>query len=398
MKTNILSIALLISLLLSLGFKNQRNGAYEQRITTGAERMEVIKSLLGEKKVGLVVNHTATVGNGVHLLDTLLAAGVRVTKIFAPEHGFRGNEDAGKHISNSRDSKTGLPIVSLYGKNRKPDAALLEDVDVLLFDIQDVGTRFYTYISTMHYAMEAAAEHDREFVVLDRPNPNDYVDGPMLEQGFKSFVGVDPIPVLHGLTVGELAQMINGEGWIKTGANSCRLTVVEALYWRHGFPYVPPVKPSPNLPDYKSIRLYPSLCFFEGTSISVARGTKFPFKALGYPDPRYGDFVFTPRSLPGFDANPMYKEQKCYGVDLRQQYFSGGLSLQFLLDFYERSGRNEKAFFSRSAHFDLLAGTDKLRKQIAEGLTEEQIRATWEDELNEYRKLRSKYLIYKDYE
>ena len=384
-------------------------------IVMGAEQTEVIKKLVKQKRVGLLMNQTSVLPDGTHLLDVLLKEGLNIKKVYAPEHGFRGTDDAGAHITNSVDSATGIPIVSIYGKNNKPTAEQLADIDVLIFDIQDVGTRFYTYISTMHYAIEACAENDKEFIVLDRPNPNDYVDGPVRKEGFSSFVGVDPIPVLHGLTVGELAQMINGEGWIATGKNSCALKVVPLKNWRHGVPYSLPVKPSPNLPNDRSVWLYPSLCFFEGTNISVGRGTLYPFQVLGNPDPKYGDFTFTPQPTPGMETNPMHKGLICYGVDLRDDafkmgesgrgrprtqmgdVFEGGLSLQFVIDFFEKSGRNEKAFFARANWFDLLAGTDALRKQIIQGLSEDTIRASWQPELETYQKMRKKYLIYDDY-
>jgi uncharacterized protein YbbC (DUF1343 family) len=368
--------------------------ASREEALNGADRIEQLQSLAGNKRIGLIVNQTSRLADGAHLLDVLLSKNFNVRKIFAPEHGFRGDEDAGKHIGNSVDERTGLPVVSLYGANRKPTPRQLADIDVLVFDIQDVGARFYTYISTMHYAMEAAAAAGIEFIVLDRPNPNDFVDGPVLRKEFASFVGVDPLPVLHGLTVGELALLLNGEGWLSTGANSCRLSVVTIKNWRHGMLYVPPMRPSPNLPDYKSIRLYPSLCFFEGTNISVARGTKFPFKALGNPDSRYGEFTFVPKPLPGFDTNPLYKNRTCYGADLRGEYFTGGLSLSFLMEFWQKSGYDAKSFFARPQMFDLLAGTDALRKQITDGMSESEIRASWQEELDNYKAVRRKYLLY----
>lgn len=367
-------------------------------LKVGAERMEVVNRLLKGKKVGLVVNQTSILeSQQVHLLDALLAEGIEVKKVFAPEHGFRGTADAGEQINDSRDIKTGVPIISIYGKNKKPTAAQLEDLDVVVFDIQDVGARFYTYISTLHYVMEACAENGKEFIVLDRPNPNDFVDGPVREEGFQSFVGMDPLPLLHGLTVGELAWMINKEGWLKTTPDTCRLHIVKMENWRHGDPYWLPVKPSPNLPNDQAIRLYPSLCFFEATNVSVGRGTYFPFQVIGYPDKKYGDFSFTPISLPGFDTNPLQKNKECYGVDLREYPFEGGLTLRFFLDFYTKAGKDQAFFFARPQWFDLLAGTKKLRFQIVRGLTEEEIRASWQPALNEYKKMRKKYLLYPDY-
>ncbi len=365
---------------------------------TGAGRMALIKSLAEKKRVGLIMNQTSALEDGTHLLDALLAEGLNIKKVFAPEHGFRGTRDAGAKVKNKTDAKTGIPIISIYGSSKKPSAANLADIDVLIFDIQDVGTRFYTYISSMHYAMQACAENDTEFMVLDRPNPNDFIDGPVRKKGFSSFVGVHAIPVLHGLTVGELARMINGEGWLETGKNSCALSVVPMLNWHHGKPYSLPVKPSPNLPNDKATELYPSLCFFEGTAISVGRGTPFPFQVLGHPDSRYGDFTFTPRPIKGMDSDPMYKNKTCYGTDLREEHFEKGLSLGFIIEFFNKSGRNEKAFFTRPRWFDLLAGTDALRLQIIRGMDEEEIRKSWQPELERYKQLRKKYLLYDDYE
>ncbi|MDR3140885.1 MAG: DUF1343 domain-containing protein [Tannerellaceae bacterium] len=365
---------------------------------TGAERIDVIAGLLKDRQVGLVVNQTSVLEKtNTHLLDTLVSRGIRVKKVLAPEHGFRGTADAGEEIKNSRDKKTGVPVISIYGKNHKPTPAQLKGLDAVVFDIQDVGARFYTYISTMHYVMEACAENGVGFIVLDRPNPNDFVDGPVRKKGLESFVGTDPIPVLHGLTVGELAQMINREGWLANGIK-CDLQVVTLLNWAHGDPYRLPVKPSPNLPGDQAVRLYPSLCFFEATPFSIARGTCFPFQAIGYPDGKYGSFTFTPQSLPGFDTNPLQKDKTCYGADLREYPFKGGLSLRFLLDFYKKAGSNPAFFFSRPEWFDLLAGTKELRRQIILGMSEDEIRATWQQELTEYKALRKKYLLYSDTE
>ena len=387
-------LALLMSVFVMVMMKITPSTTVEEPVVTGADRMDLIVQIMKNKRVGLIVNQTSVLQNGTHLLDTLLHENIQVVKVFAPEHGFRGTEEAGAAIYNGKDSKTGIPIVSIYGNNNKPTISQLADIDLLIFDIQDVGTRFYTYISTMHYAMEACAENGKEFIVLDRPNPNDYIDGPIRKKGFSSFVGVDPIPVLHGLTVGELALMINGEGWLSTGKNSCWLKVVPLLNWSHGAPYPISIKPSPNLPNNQAIRLYPSLCFFEGTAISVGRGTTFPFQVLGNPEPKYGTFSFTPQPILGMDSNPMHNGRLCYGIDLRDSDFEGGLTLRFVIDFYEKSGLNEKEFFTRASWFDLLAGTDALRIQIIKGLSEEEIRDTWQNELNEYKIIRNKYLLY----
>ena len=308
-----------------------------------------------------------------------------------------GTADAGEKVKDSKDIKTGIPIASIYGKHKSPTASQLKDIDVVVFDIQDVGTRFYTYISTMHYVMESCAENKKQFIVLDRPNPNDFVDGPIRQDKFKSFVGVDPIPLLHGLTVGELAWMINEEGWLKTGKKSCNLHIVKVENWKHGDPYWLPIKPSPNLPNDQAIRLYPSLCFFEATPFSIGRGTYHPFQMIGYPDEKYGDYTFTPVSLPGFDTNPLQKDKLCYGINLQEYPFEGGLTLRFVLDFYQKTGKNTDFFFSRAKWFDLLAGTDKLRQQIIDGLTEEEIKASWQEELKAYKEMRKKYLLYPDY-
>ena len=395
MKKHLISIPVfsLVCLLITYSINAQDNN----RPILGADRIDTIKELLKGKGIGLVVNQTSTLSDTqAHLIDTLLSEGINVKKIFAPEHGFRGTLGPGIHVESGVDAKTGIPIVSVYGSNNRPSAAQLDDIDVLVFDIQDVGTRFYTYISTMHYLMDACAEYGKEFVVLDRPNPNDYVDGPIRERGFESFVGVHPIPVLHGLTVGELAQMINGEGWLQAQQKQCKLTVVEMLNWKHGDLYTLPVKPSPNLPNQQAIRLYPSLCFFEGLYVSVARGTDFPFQALGCPDKRGGVFTFTPVSMPGFDLNPMHINTLCYGIDLRDYPFEGGLSLQFMIDFYNRLGRNEKLFFTHANRFDLLAGNSTLRTQIVQGLSEASIRESWQRNLNQYKEMRKKYLLYTD--
>ena len=360
---------------------------------TGDGDVNQIDALKGYGQIDFKNEHLSQ----IHLLDTLLGASIQVVKIFAPEHGFRGTADAGEEIQDSRDMRTGLPIISLYGNNKKPTAEQLSGLDVVVFDIQDVGARFYTYISTLHYVMEACAENDVELVVLDRPNPNDYVDGPVREERFRSFVGMDPLPVLHGLTVGELARMINGEGWLKSAPDTCRLQVVTVENWRHGDPYWLPVKPSPNLPNDVAVRLYPSLCFFEGTVISVGRGTYHPFQMIGAPDTCYGDFTFTPTSLPGFDLKPMYEDQVCYGVNLQEYPFKGGLTLEFLLDLYEKAGKEQAFFFSRPQWFDLLAGTKELRYQIIRGFTEKEIRASWQPALEKYKQIRKKYLLYPDY-
>lgn len=363
-------------------------------ITTGAERTDNYLPLLKGKRVGLVVNHTSIVGKAqTHLLDTLLSLHVNVVAVFAPEHGFRGDADAGETVKDGKDARTGISIISLYGNNKKPTANQLSEIDVMVFDIQDVGARFYTYISTMHYVMESCAQYNKEFIVLDRPNPCDYTDGPVLYPAFRSFVGMHPIPVLHGCTVGELARMINGEGWLNSIPQTCKLTVIPIIGWQHGQPYSLPVKPSPNLPNDQSIRLYASLCAFEATQISVGRGTTYPFQVLGAPNKKYGTFAFTPQSLPGFDKNPMHKGKECYGIDLRQATDIAGFTLRYVTDFYKKSGEGA-AFFSRSRWMDLLMGTDKVRKAIVSGKSTAEIRREWQEDLSKYRTTREKYMLY----
>lgn len=367
---------------------------FAQQVINGAEQTELLIPLVKDKRIALVVNQTSIVGH-THLLDTLLAQGIAVRKVFAPEHGFRGNADAGETISNGKDTRTGIPILSLYGKNKKPTTEQLHDIDLVWFDLQDVGARFYTYISTMHYIMEACAEQQKPLLITDRPNPCDYVDGPIRQRSQKSFVGMHPIPVLHGCTLGELAQMINGEKWLE-GQRVCPLTVVRVKGWKHGQPYSLPVKPSPNLPNDQAIALYPSLCPFEGTAISVGRGTLSPFQILGSPDLPVSDFTFQPQSLPGFDKNPLYKGRICYGDNLQSQVPPRGFSLKYVLAYYQAYQKLGKAdrFFTRPQWFDLLMGNRNVRQQIIEGKSEEEIRAGWQKELEAYQHIRAKYLLY----
>lgn len=356
----------------------------------GAAQLDVFLPKLKGKNVGLVVNHTALVGN-THLADTLKAHGVTIKKVFAPEHGFRGAAADGETIKDGFDTRSGLPVVSLYGNNKKPTPEQLADVDVLVFDIQDVGVRFYTFISTLHYVMEAAAEHGKKVLVLDRPNPNgSYVDGPVLDPALKSFVGIHPIPVVHGVTVGELARMINGEGWLDKGVK-CDLEVVPVKHWTHQDPYSLSPKPSPNLPNDQAIRLYPSLCLFEGTVISVGRGTQTPFLIVGNPLLKDLPFRFTPVAIPGMSNTPPHQGKLCYGLDLRQVEVEPKLSLKYLIDLYQRYPEKEKFFTS---YFDKLAGTTALRQQIIDGVSEEAIRKTWQKDLDTYRAIRQKYLMY----
>ncbi len=362
------------------------------KITPAAACMDDYLHLLTNKRVGILVNHSSLV-NKTHLLDTLLSRGIDVKMIFAPEHGFRGEHDAGEEVKSDIDTKTGVPIVSLYGKNKKPSAQQLKNIDIVIFDIQDVGVRFYTYISSMHYMMEACAEESVKMLVLDRPNPNgDYFDGPILKSDYKSFVGMHPIPVVHGLTVGELAEMINGEGWLKDGVK-CDLQVIKVKNWNHSQPYHLPVKPSPNLPNYISLRLYPTLCFFEASNVSVGRGTYFPFQVIGYPDSTAGDFTFIPLSIPGMSKNPKQENIKCYGIDLREASADHRFTLSYFISFYAKFGK-DKDFGLNKLWFNLLAGDGQVLQDIQAGLSEAQIKQKWQPDLQAYEKLRAKYLLY----
>lgn len=388
------SFIYIFSLCLLLIFTGAELNAKDIKILPAADQPELYLSKLSGKSVGIVANQTSilTQSNQKHVVDFLLEKGISVKKVFVPEHGFRGVADAGEKVDNTIDSKTGLPIISLYGNNKKPTAAQIKDLDLIIFDLQDVGVRFYTYISTMHYVMEAAAENGVPVMIFDRPNPNgDYIAGPVLKPGFESFVGMHPIPVVHGLTVGELAKMINGEKWLKGGLQA-NLEVIPVGNWTHNTRYNLPVKPSPNLPNDLSIRLYPSTCFFEGTIVSLGRGTLFPFQTYGYPDPAFGKFTFTPVSIDGMSKTPPLQNQLCYGVDLRNESLSHQFTLKYLLDAYQKSGKG-KAFFSN--YFNTLAGTDQLKKMIIEGKTASEIEASWQSDLDSYKKLREKYLIYK---
>ncbi|NOU52329.1 DUF1343 domain-containing protein [Pseudoalteromonas sp. JBTF-M23] len=362
-------------------------------LQVGAERYDQYLSLLKNQRVALVVNQTAQTQDG-HLLDSLLAKGVDVRKVFAPEHGFRGNHDAGAKVDSSKDSKTGLPIVSLYGKNKKPTADVLEDIDIIVFDIQDVGVRFYTYISTMHYVMEAAAENEKQFIVLDRPNPNiAYVDGPILEPKFHSFVGMHPIPVLHGMTVGELARMINAEGWLNT-SKELALTVIPVADYNANISYDLPIKPSPNLPNAQAIALYPSLCFFEATPVSVGRGTMRPFQVYGHDEVKLGEFSFTPQPTPGAASNPKLKGKVAYGKNLADAE-TQGLDLTWFISAYRAFDNKGEAFFTHAQFMDKLAGTDKLRLAIKSGQTFEEIKKSWQADLAKFKRRRQPYLLYK---
>ncbi len=364
--------------------------AQKSKVSVGAEQLNQLLPMLKGKRVGLVVNNTSLVGK-THLADTLISRKVHVKRIFGPEHGFRGDAADGEHIKDDVDPKTGVPVVSLYGKNYKATPEQVKDLDILIFDIQDVGARFYTYISTMHYLMESCAENNKQLIILDRPNPNgSYVDGPIMQPELKSFVGMHPIPITHGMTIGELAQMINGEGWL-AGGKKCNLKVIKLKNWKHDDDYSLPVRPSPNLPNDQAIRLYPSLCLFEGTVISLGRGTPTPFQILGNPELKDMTFSFTPVPIKGFSIEPPLKDKLCFGMDLRTVTPARKVDLQYLLLFYQKYPDKEKFF---TAYFDKLAGTPQLKQQIKDGFTEEQIRATWKPGLDAFNAKRKKYLLY----
>ena len=373
---------------------------HDRDVLTGAEQTYVYLPLLEGKTVGVVANQTSMIDN-THLVDSLLSLGVNVVKVFSPEHGFRGKADAGEVVKDGVDVKTGLPLVSLYGGNKKPKISDLKGIDIVVFDIQDVGARFYTYISTMSYVMEACAETVTDFLVLDRPNPNGfYVDGPVLEKKNKSFVGLHPIPVVHGMTIAEYAIMVNEEGWLKNGVR-CALEYVKCENYTHKDYYQLPVKPSPNLPNMTSIYLYPSLCFFEGTTVSVGRGTEFPFQLFGHPKLPESEYNFVPQSTEGA-INPKLKGETCNGVNLSEvgtKYMKSvrELHLKWLLDAYDQYPEKEK-FFLENDFFNLLAGNTVLKDQVASSTSLEQIKSSWEPKLSDFKIMRKKYILYEDFD
>ena len=360
-------------------------------LTVAAEDTASYMRLLRGKNVALVANQTS-MAFGSHILDFWIEHGIKVEKVFAPEHGFRGEGEPGEKISGGMDKKTGVRIVSLFGADKKPSPEHMKNIDVIVYDIQDVGCRFFTYISTLHYVMESCAENNVPLVVLDRPNPNiEYVDGPVREENCVSFVSLDPLPVVYGMTAGELAQMINGEGWL-SGGEKCHLTVVPVKNYTRTTKYAPPVRPSPNLPDYLSVRMYPSLCFFEGTNISVGRGTLTPFTSIGYPDEKYGVYVFTPEDVAGMQTNPMHKGKKCYGLNFKDlNPENQRFTLEYFIKMYKISGGK---MITRKKWLSLLYGNDRLPQQLAQGMTEDEIRQTWQPQLSEFKTKREKYLIY----
>ncbi len=368
----------------------------DSQFKTGADQPEKYLPLLENKRVGVVTNQTGLLKDRTHLVDFLVSKKVDLKSIFAPEHGFRGDADAGETVKNGVDVRTNLPIISLYGKNKKPSPDQLKEIDVILFDIQDVGVRFYTYISTLAYVMEAAAENGKEVIVLDRPNPHDgYVDGPMLEKKWESFVGLHPVPVVYGLSIGEYGKMVNGEGWLKNKIKvKYSLIKMTGYHKKSRYPFLE--KPSPNLPNEKAINLYPSLCFFEGTQVSVGRGTALPFQIFGSPWTKDFKYQFTP--LPSSGAKePFLNGQLCFGEDL--SHFSKELThlnLDWLLKAYQDYKNPNQDFFLSNLFFDKLAGSDQLRKQILAGWTESQIRASWQNDLDAFKKIRAKYVVYPD--
>ncbi|RED19081.1 uncharacterized protein YbbC (DUF1343 family) [Flavobacterium cutihirudinis] len=360
-------------------------------IKTGADNYEKYLPLLKDKKVGIVTNQTGILSDKTHVVDFLIEKKINLQTIFAPEHGFRGTADAGEHIVDGKDPKTGLSIISLYGDNKKPKAAQLAEIDIMIFDLQDVGARFYTYISSLHYVMEACAENNVPLLILDRPNPNgSIVDGPLLEKEFTSFVGMHPIPLLHGMTIGEYAQMVNGEKWLKDGAQ-CKLTVIPCTDYNRKMEYSLLAKPSPNLPNDQSINLYASLCLFEGTNVSMGRGTETQFQIYGSPFLKNTTFSFTPK--PNFGAkDPLYNGKECFGEDLTKYPKLKQLELKWLIKAYQNTSDKTKFF---NAFFTKLAGTKKLQQQIESGVSETEIRKTWQKDLEAFKKMRTKYLIYK---
>ncbi|HBZ35783.1 MAG TPA: DUF1343 domain-containing protein [Rikenellaceae bacterium] len=394
-----LIIALILSIASSLSAQKTKNGSADsaQKIKVGAESIEEYLPMVQGKRVAVLSNQTGVIGN-THLVDTLIALKVNVVFIMSPEHGFRGDADAGEHVSSSVDKKTGIPIKSLYeGNTGKPSSEPLNQIDVIIFDLQDVGVRFYTYLTTMARMMEACAENGKKMIVLDRPNPlGFYVDGPILDMKYKSGVGWLPIPVIHGMTFGELAGMINGEKWLSNGIQ-CDVSVIKCKNYTHASMYTLPVKPSPNLPEMRSIYLYPSMCYFEATPVSLGRGTDHPFQMYGHPNMKGYDFNFTPKSIPGA-KNPPQLNRVCYGVDLTkepsiEEINKKGINLEYLIDAYHNL--NLDNFFFNS-FFELLIGRDYVRKMIIAGNSATEIKSMWADDVAKFKEQRKPYLLYPD--
>lgn len=365
----------------------------QNKLIVGIEKTDLYFPHIENKNIAVVSNHTSKFyinNKKIHLVDSLINQGYNIQKVFAPEHGFRGNSDAGEKIINSIDAKTGIPIISLYGSKKKPSNADLENIELMIFDIQDVGARFYTYLSTLHYVMESCAENNIDLIILDRPNPNGhYIDGPVMEKESMSFVGMHPVPVVYGMTIGEYALMINGENWLNNG-QKCKLKIIELSNYDRTGKYILPEKPSPNLPNLKSINLYPSLCFFEQTPVSVGRGTLNQFQVIGKPNWDKSNYQFKPISMPGAKS-PKFENQICNGINLKNEKYLSELSLKWLIEGYKKEKNKEKFFKSG---FHKLAGNKKLEKQIKNGLSEPEIKKSWVDDLNKFKKIREKYLIY----
>jgi uncharacterized protein YbbC (DUF1343 family) len=402
MKKTIVSIVIIFSSLLFIANAQQMRDYKPESnkgIKVGAERTAEYLSIIKGKTIAVLANQTSLIGK-THLVDSLVSLGINLKLIFAPEHGFRGNADAGETISNSIDKKTGIPIVSLYGNHQKPSAKDVEGIDIVIFDIQDVGVRFYTFLSTLHYVMEACAENNKTLLLLDRPNPNGfYVDGPVLEKKYASFVGLDPVPIVHGCTMAEMAEMINGENWLGNNLH-CNLKYVTCAGYNHSTYYQLPIKPSPNITSMIAVYLYPSLGLFEGTEISVGRGTDSPFEIIGYPGFKLKSFKFIPKSIVGMSKNPPYEGIECNGLNLQQ--FADGyiksvkhLYLYWLKAMYDDYPNKAKYF---NNFFDSLAGNSTLREQIINGVDEDVIHASWEKDLKKYLTIRKKYLLYEDFE
>jgi uncharacterized protein YbbC (DUF1343 family) len=376
------SCILLLSCVVGLGA--------QPRVVLGIEQLDEVLARTKGKRVAVYANNTSVLGYA-HLVDLMRSLKIDIKKIFAPEHGFRGNVEDGGTVSDGVDTNSGLPVVSLYGKSSKPTPEQLADIDIVVFDIQDVGTRFYTYTSSLTYLMEACAENNKAVLLLDRPNPNSgIIDGPVMKDEFRSFVGMHPIPIAYGMTIGELALMINGEGWL-AGGKKCQLEVLPLKNWKHGDAYSLRVKPSPNLPNDHAIALYPYICLFEGTAMSLGRGTQMPFEILGHPDLVNQPFSFTPVSIEGMSKTPPLQDKLCHGIDLRSEPPEKKISLKHLINFYQQFPNKEKFFLP---YFDKLAGNAELKEQIKQGLTEDQIRATWQKDLDEFMLKRKKYLLY----
>jgi uncharacterized protein YbbC (DUF1343 family) len=393
MKRNLILYIALGFVLLSVSCHGKK---VTEEILTGAEQPDIFIPILSDKNIALMVNHTSMIGEN-HLVDFLLMKNIRIKKIFAVEHGFRGTFANGETFTGNIDPTTGLEIVSLYGETKKATAKDLQGIDIVVFDIQDVGCRFYTYINSMFYLMEACAENKVPLIILDRPNPNgDYVDGPVLDTTLRSFVGLLPIPIVHGCTVGELALMINGEKWLNNEL-TCDLKIVNVKNYTHNTPYELPVKPSPNLPNTTAIRLYPSLCLFEATQVSIGRGTPFPFQVIGYPDSTISDFNFRPEDIHGVSTQTLHAGNNCYGLDLRNLNNPPEFTLGYFIDFFQQI--NDPDLFWKSKRWiELLTGDKQFYHQINKGWTEDQIKASWQPALEQYRETRKKYLLYPDFE